>query len=80
VTERSTPISDPGLCRDCRHSRRIESDRGSIFWQCQLSFSDKRFPKYPRLPVRQCDGYERGSNSGDTSADPQKNRPGDEKT
>jgi hypothetical protein len=50
---------DPGLCRDCQHSRRIESDRGSIFFRCELSLQDPRFPKYPRLPVLQCSGYQR---------------------
>ena len=47
-----------GLCADCRFMRRIESDRGSIFYLCELSAKDARFPKYPRLPVRQCAGYE----------------------
>jgi hypothetical protein len=48
---------DPGLCGSCRHSRRMESDRGSIFYQCQLAFQDDCFDKYPRLPVLECDGY-----------------------
>jgi hypothetical protein len=48
---------DPGLCRTCHHARRIESDRGSIFLMCQLSFEDSRFVKYPRLPVLACGGY-----------------------
>jgi hypothetical protein len=48
---------DPGLCRTCQHARLIESDRGSIFFQCQLSFQDSRFAKYPRLPVLSCAGY-----------------------
>ena len=39
--------------------RRIESDRGSIFYLCERSATDARFPKYPRLPVLQCVGYER---------------------
>jgi hypothetical protein len=47
-----------GLCADCRHARRVESDRGSVFWRCELSVSDPSFPKYPRLPVRECRGYE----------------------
>jgi hypothetical protein len=50
---------DPGLCADCIHSRRIESDRKAVFFLCQLAFSDPRFKKYPRLPVRVCEGYER---------------------
>jgi hypothetical protein len=48
-----------GLCTDCEHARRIESDRGSVFWRCELSATDPRFPKYPRLPVLECDGYKR---------------------
>lgn len=47
-----------GLCASCRHARRIESDRGSVFYLCELSASDPRFRKYPALPVIQCSGYE----------------------
>jgi hypothetical protein len=46
-----------GLCATCRHSRRIASARDAIFYLCELSYSDPRFPKYPRLPVSQCSGY-----------------------
>jgi hypothetical protein len=49
----------PGLCGDCRHAERIESDRGSVFLRCQLALTDPRFPKYPRLPVLECSGYEK---------------------
>jgi hypothetical protein len=48
-----------GLCVDCRHMQRIESARGAIFYLCRLSATDPEFPKYPRLPVNQCRGYER---------------------
>ncbi len=41
--------------------RRIESDRGSIFYLCELSKVDPRYPKYPRLPVLSCTGYEKQS-------------------
>jgi hypothetical protein len=47
-----------GLCSDCMFSRRITSDRGSVFIQCELSFTDPGFAKYPRLPVRSCSGYQ----------------------
>ena len=47
-----------GLCADCRFMRQITSDRGSIFYQCQLSATDPTFPKYPRLPVLHCTGYD----------------------
>jgi hypothetical protein len=59
----SRSLPDPlpgrvGLCADCQFMRQIESDRGSVFYQCQLSATDPRFPKYPRLPVLRCSGYE----------------------
>jgi GrpB-like predicted nucleotidyltransferase (UPF0157 family) len=46
-----------GLCADCVHARRIESDRNSVFLLCHLSLTDARFPKYPRLPVLTCSGH-----------------------
>jgi len=48
-----------GLCATCEHVRRVESDRGSVFYRCALADSDSRFAKYPRLPVLQCEGYKR---------------------
>ena len=53
----STNANAPGLCADCVHARRLESAKGSQFLLCQLSQSDPRFPKYPRLPVLNCSGY-----------------------
>lgn len=50
---------DPGLCRDCRHVRRVVSGRGSVFYLCERSRTDPAYSKYPRLPVRLCAGYER---------------------
>jgi hypothetical protein len=47
-----------GLCVDCQFMRQIESDRGSVFYLCERSATDPGFPKYPRLPVAQCRGYE----------------------
>jgi hypothetical protein len=38
--------------------RRIVSDRGSVFILCRRSAEDSRFPKYPRLPVIGCAGFE----------------------
>jgi hypothetical protein len=51
----------PGLCGDCQHARRMESDRGSIFLRCELAQTDNRFPKYPRLPVLVCAGYKKNT-------------------
>ena len=47
-----------GLCDACVHARRITSGRGSTFVLCARSKDDPRFPKYPRLPVIRCEGYE----------------------
>lgn len=49
--------SSIGLCATCQHSRKIQSDRGSVFFLCKLSETDPAFPKYPRLPVLSCPGY-----------------------
>jgi len=45
------------LCSECIHARRVESSRGSVFLLCELSTTDARFPKYPRLPVLSCSGF-----------------------
>jgi hypothetical protein len=47
-----------GLCFHCQYMLLVRSDRGSVFYQCQLSATDPRYPKYPRLPVLRCPGYE----------------------
>jgi len=65
--ERETLQRKAGLCADCCFMRRIESDRGSIFYLCELSATDVRFPKYPRLPVLRCAGY-KALNAGDDRA------------
>jgi hypothetical protein len=61
----SQPRNPPnaGLCDDCAHGRRIESERGSVFLLCELALTDSRFPKYPRLPVLACDGYKKKAGS-----------------
>src|SRR5581483_8572823 len=54
-----------GLCHRCVHSKVITSDRGSRFYFCQLSANyPETFPKYPRLPVLECSGYEPTDSSG----------------
>ncbi|HVU05044.1 MAG TPA: hypothetical protein VHE30_25015 [Polyangiaceae bacterium] len=52
-----------GLCAECRHSRRVDSAKGSTFWLCELSRTDSRFRKYPPLPVVACNGFERKPSS-----------------
>jgi hypothetical protein len=50
---------DAGLCDSCRHQKIVKSGRGSVFSMCLRSKTDDRYPKYPRLPVRECAGYEK---------------------
>jgi hypothetical protein len=52
-----------GLCAACRHARIVRSARGSIFWQCGRAAADPGFPKYPRLPVEECNGFDAGAPS-----------------
>jgi hypothetical protein len=42
------------------HARLIPGARSS-FVRCGLADTDQRFPRYPPLPVRQCDGFEESS-------------------
>ena len=51
----------PGLCATCTHARVITSDRGSTFLRCNLSDTKPEFPRYPRLPVLTCRGWEPAS-------------------
>lgn len=48
-----------GLCDSCAHQQLVPNTRGSVFSLCLLSRSDRAYPRYPRLPVLECDGYER---------------------
>jgi hypothetical protein len=47
-----------GLCDRCRHQRLVANTRGSRFSLCERSRRDLAYPKYPRLPVRACPGFE----------------------
>jgi hypothetical protein len=57
LTEPEEEERRAGLCATCIHRRIVKTER-STFYLCQLSFTDPRYPKYPRLPVRACPGYE----------------------
>ena len=51
-----------GLCDTCVHQRVIKNTRGSTFSLCQRSKTEPdRYPRYPRLPVTECSGYERST-------------------
>jgi hypothetical protein len=47
-----------GLCDSCAHQQLVPNTRGSVFSLCRRSRTDPRFPRYPRVPVNACPGYE----------------------
>ncbi len=47
-----------GLCDGCRHQRVIRNTRGSAFSLCERSRTQPEYPKYPRVPVLECRGFE----------------------
>jgi hypothetical protein len=48
----------PGLCATCVHARVNQTRRGPAYLRCARAAEDDRLPRYPRLPVRECPGYE----------------------
>ncbi len=53
-----------GLCSTCRHAEVLAS-KASSFLRCGRERLDPSFPKYPRLPVVACAGYEPVDESGE---------------
>jgi hypothetical protein len=47
-----------GLCDNCRHQQLVPNTRGSVFSLCLRSRTDPAYPRYPRVPVLACPGYE----------------------
>ena len=52
-----------GLCDRCRHQRLVPNTRGSVFSLCERSRNEPEFPRYPRLPVTECRGFEQRRDS-----------------
>ena len=48
----------PGLCETCVHAKLNETHRGTAYLRCTRAAWDPRLPRYPRLPVIECLGYE----------------------
>lgn len=61
--------SSPGLCATCRHARVLAS-RSSVFLRCAMAETDPSFPRYPRLPVVACRGYEEVTTRAEPRPDP----------
>jgi hypothetical protein len=55
------PPPRAGLCDSCLHQQLVRNTRGSSFSLCRRSRSDPDYPRYPRLPVLSCPGYERNA-------------------
>jgi hypothetical protein len=51
------PAPRESLCPGCANVQVITNDRGSQFYLCRLSATDRRYPKYPPQPVVECEGY-----------------------
>ena len=52
-------MSPAGLCDACAHQKTIRNTRGSTFSMCLRHRTEpERYPKYPRLPVLACPGFE----------------------
>lgn len=45
------------LCEYCSHMKPIISGKGKVFVQCRKHFEDASYPKYPRVPVLRCLGF-----------------------
>lgn len=53
-----------GLCASCEHQKVVRNTRGSVFSLCLRSREDPAYPRYPRIPVLECRGYEPAAGSG----------------
>ncbi|MDQ3608851.1 MAG: hypothetical protein M3459_08120 [Actinomycetota bacterium] len=47
-----------GLCDTCVHQQVVRTTRGSSFSLCRRSREESAYPRYPRVPVEHCPGYE----------------------
>jgi hypothetical protein len=53
-----------GLCVACAHQRVVRNTRGSVFSLCMRSKDDPAYPRYPRLPVLTCGGFQKRAEVG----------------
>ena len=47
-----------GMCQGCAHALLNETRRGTAYLRCGRASWDERLPRYPRLPVLRCCGFE----------------------
>jgi hypothetical protein len=58
-----------GLCDSCRHQRIVRTSRGSVFTLCERSRIDPAYPRYPRVPVTFCAGFQHRSQTEDDDSE-----------
>lgn len=49
---------DAGCCSSCQHAKLNVTRRGTAYLRCLRAAWDPRLPRYPRLPVRDCPGFD----------------------
>ena len=69
-----------GLCASCVNARVIESSKSARFIRCELSFTDTRFARYPRLPMTRCEGFSARTDRAAQSLPFRKKEAGDDRT
>ena len=57
-----------GLCDTCAFHQEVRNTRGSSFSLCTRSREDPAYPRYPRLPVLSCAGYEPSGDAEDAAS------------
>lgn len=50
--------AEPGCCGGCAHAKLNATRRGTAYLRCLRAAWDDRLPRYPRLPVLSCHGFE----------------------
>jgi hypothetical protein len=66
---RDTGAMEFGLCDSCAYQQIVRNTRGSVFSLCRRSREDPEFPRYPRVPVRECRGHEPRRDTDDPPRD-----------
>jgi hypothetical protein len=56
--------AEPGLCGACRHASVKGTNRGTAYLRCTRASWDDRLPRYPRLPVTSCIGFQGAEEPG----------------
>ena len=55
--------AEPGQCATCQHAKLNETRKDTAYLRCTRAAWDPRLPRYPRLPVTDCPGFEERSGS-----------------